>query len=193
MPDATKDLAGLGEIAAKLDGAGMHWAVFAGAAASVYGADRPLTYWDILVPAREGDRLMALFPEAELVSFQPGLLHLVIPGVDLLAGLGTVDLDSRMAGRVTRREIGGILVPVIPPEDNILLKATWGRGAEEGKHDWEDVEAMMTTLPSLDWEYLRWRAGTLNRPELVQEIMERLEGLARRKQGEEEEGASEQS
>ena len=65
-----------------------------------------------------------------------------------------------MAARVTRHEIGGIQVPVIPREDNILLKAMWGRGAEEGKHDWEDVEAMMTSVPSLDWEYLRWRAGT---------------------------------
>jgi hypothetical protein len=34
-------------------------------------------------------------------------------------------------------------VPVIPPEDNILLKALWGRGPEVGKHDWEDVREMM--------------------------------------------------
>ncbi len=189
MSSETNGIASLREIAAKLDGEGMQWAVFAGAAASVYGADRVVTDVDILVPYGEGDRLMALFPEAELVFSRPGLLHLEMPGVDLLAGLGTVNLDSRMATRVTRHEIGGILVPVIPPEDNILLKATWGRGPEEGKHDWEDVEAMMATVPSLDWEYLRWRAGTLDQPELVQEIMERLEGMAHQQQGEEEEGA----
>ena len=193
MSDESKSLAGLGEIAARLDGAGMQWVVFAGAAASVYGAERPLTDVDILVPAAEGDRLMALFPGAELVSRQPGLLHLALPGVDLLAGLGTVDLDPRMATRVTRHEVGGIQVPVIPPEDNILLKATWGRGAEEGKHEWEDVEAMMTTLPSLDWEYLRWRAGTLDQPELVQETMERLERLWQQRQDDEEEGRGERS
>jgi len=191
VSEESKGLAGLGEIAAKLDGAGMQWAVFAGAAASVYGADRVVTDVDILVPAEEGDRLMALFPEAELVFSQPGLMHLEMTGVDLLAGLGTVDLDSRMATRVTRHEIGGILVPVIPPEDNILLKATWGRGLEEGKHDWEDVEAMMASVPTIDWEYLRWRAGRLGQPELVQGIMERLEGMARRQQGEEEEGPGE--
>ena len=187
MLDESMGLAGLGEITAKLDGAGMQWVVFAGAAASVYGADRVVTDVDILVPAEEGDRLMALFPEAELVSSQPGLLHLEMPGIDLLAGMGTVNLDSRMTTRVTRHEIGGIQVPVIPPEDNILLKATWGRGAEVGKHDWEDVEAMIASVPSLDWEYLRWRAGTLDQPELVQGIMERLEGMARWQQGEEEE------
>jgi hypothetical protein len=193
VPDESKGLAGLGEIAARLDGAGMQWVVFAGAAASVYAAARPLTDVDILVPAAEGDRLMALFPGAELVSRQPGLLHLALPGVDLLAGLGTVDLDPQMATRVARHEVGGIQVPVIPPEDNILLKATWGRGPEVGKHDWEDVEAMMDTMPSLDWEYLRWRAGTMEQPERVQEIMERLEGLARRRQGGEEEEPGERS
>jgi hypothetical protein len=193
VSDESKGLAGLGEIAAKLDGAGMQWVVFAGAAASVYGADRVVTDVDILVPAAEGDRLMALFPGAELVSRQPGFLHLALPGVDLLAGLGTVDLDAQMATRMTRHEVGGTRVPVIPPEDNILLKATWGRGAEEGKHDWEDVEAMMATVPSLDWGYLRWRAGTLDQPELVQEIMERLEGLWQQRQGEEGEGRGERN
>jgi isochorismate hydrolase len=84
--------------------------------------------------------------------------------------------------------MGGIQVPVIPPEDNILLKAIWGRGPEQGKHDWEDVEAMMAFVPSLDWEYLRWRSDRLDRPELVQEVMERLEEMARLQQGETEEG-----
>jgi len=35
-------------------------------------------------------------------------------------------------------------------ENNILLKAMWGRGPEVGKHDWEDVQAMMAHLPALD-------------------------------------------
>ena len=177
----------LREIAAKLDGAGMQWAVFAGAAASVYGAERPVTDVDILVPHSEGERLMELLPEAESVFSKPGLTHLALPGVDLLAGMGTVDLDPPMAARMTRHVIGGIQVPVIPREDNILLKATWGRGAEQGKHDWEDVEAMMAAARSLDWEYLRWRAATLDKPELVQGIMRQLEALWRRLHGVEEE------
>lgn len=191
MVDESKRLACLREIAAQLDGAGITWAVFAGAAAGVYGADRPLTDVDILVPAAQGDRLTELFPDAELVLTQHGLLHLALPGVDLLAGLGTVNLDSQMAARVTRHEVGGIQVPVIPPEDNILLKAIWGRGPEQGKHDWEDVEAMMAYVPSLDWEYLRWRSDRLDRPELVQEVMERLEEMARQQRGETEEGPGE--
>jgi hypothetical protein len=177
----------LGAIAAKLDGAGMQWAVFAGAAARAYGTERAVTDVDILVPHSEGERLVELLPQAELVASRPGLTHLALPGVDLLAGMAAVDLDAPMAARITRHEIGGVQVPVIPREDNILLKAVWGRGAEQGKHDWEDVEAMIASAPSLDWEYLRWRAATLENQELVPGIMERLEGLWRRLHSEEEE------
>jgi hypothetical protein len=153
----------------------------------VYGAERVVTDVDILVPHREAQRLMELFPEAELAYSKPGLTNLALPGIDLVAGLGAVDLDAAMAARTTRHELGGIQVPLIPREDNILLKAMWDRGTDQGKHDWEDVAAMMAAAPSLDWEYLRWRATTLDRPELVPGIMERLEGLWRQLHGEEEE------
>jgi len=66
---------------------------------------------------------------------------------------------------------------VIPREDNILLKAIWGRGVDQGKHDWEDVEAMMAAAPSLDWAYLRWRAGALDEPLQGQIAVKRLEEL----------------
>ncbi len=186
MSNDTESLVSLEEIAAKLDGAGIQWALFAGAAASVYGAERAITDADILVPHDEAQRLVDLFPEAELAYSEPGLAHFALPGADLLAGLGAVDLDAPMAARITRHEIGGVRVPVIPREDNILLKATWGRGPEQGKHDWEDVEAMMAAAPSLDWQYLRWRATTLDEPELLPGIMERLEGLWGQLHGKEE-------
>jgi isochorismate hydrolase len=84
-----------------------------------------------------------------------------------------------MAARLTRHKIAGVSVPVSPPEDNILLKAMWGRGADQGKHDWEDVEAMMTYLPTLDWEYLEWRAAAFARPQDVDEVLKRLGELWR--------------
>ena len=188
MPHNREITASLDEIAAKLDGAGIQWALFAGAAASVYGAGRVITDVDILVPHGEAHRLVDLFPEAELVYSEPGLTHFALPRVDLLAGLGAVDLDAPMAARIARHELSGVQVPVISREDNIVLKATWGRGPEQGKHDWEDVEAMMAAAPSLDWQYLRWRATTLDEPELLPGIMERLEGLWEQLHGKEEEG-----
>ena len=186
MPTITNRIGRLKEIASQLDGAGLQWTVFAGAAASVYGAERVVTDLDILVPHSEVQRLLDLLPDAELVYSEPGLTHLALPEVDLLAGMGAMDLDAEMVTRIARYEIGGVQVPVIPREDNIMLKAMWGRGADLGKHDWEDVEAMMASAPSLDWEYLRWRAATLDEPELLPAIMERLQGLWKQLHGKEE-------
>jgi hypothetical protein len=167
----------LDQVARRLDASGMPWAVFAGAAALVYGAARSLTDVDILVPAAEANRLVDLFPEGDLHFAQAGILVWTLPGFDLLAGLGFVDLDAEMAARLTRHNLAGVDVSVISPEDNILLKAFMGRGPEEGKHDWEDIEAMMSHLATLDWEYLRWRASVHRDPQRVQQILGRLEEL----------------
>jgi hypothetical protein len=148
----------LEEVARRLDAAGVRWAVFAGAAATAYGVRRPITDIDILVPAAEGERVAGLFPEAHVEREQDGKIwKLNWPGCDILAGLDTLDLDAEMAVRLGHGELEGVRVPLIPAEDNIVLKAVWGRGAEEGKHDWEDVAEMMACLPTLDWEYLRRR------------------------------------
>jgi len=170
----------LDEIARRLDGAGVAWAVFAGAAAAAYGATRPLTDVDILVPSVEGDRVADLFPEARVKRCEDGSVEEIgLPGFDILAGLRAMDLDAHMAARLTRYEIAGVIVPVIPPEDNILIKAMLGRGPEVGKHDWEDIEAMMAHLPALDWAYLRWRADACQPRQCVRQALKRLETLWR--------------
>lgn len=166
----------LRETARRLDDAGIPWAVFAGAAASVYGASRPLTDIDILVPSSAGEQLATLFPEGE-IRRHAGLLAIALPGVDLVAGLVFMDLDNQMLERLEWHEIDGLRVPVIPPEDNLLLKARLGRGREVGKHDWEDVQAMMAHLPVLDWPYLRTRAKGCIQRERLQETLDRLEVL----------------
>lgn len=179
--DGSTQVLSLEEVARRLEEEGITWAVFAGAAAVAYGSARPLTDLDILVPSAEGVRLAALFPEAEVQGYENGLQGIRLPGFDILAGLPLLDLDAPMAARLTRHQILGVAVPVIPAEDNILLKAMWGRGAEQGKHDWEDVEAMMAHLPALDWDYLRWRAGTIGPTAQMQPVLEHLEGLWRQR------------
>jgi hypothetical protein len=169
----------LDEVAQRLDDARIVWAVFAGAAANAYGATRPLTDVDILVPQADRDRIADLFPEAQVLYQEDGSVRGVqLPGFDILAGLSLMDLDPEMAARLTRHEIAGTAVTVIPPEDNILIKAVFGRGPEQGKHDWEDVQAMLAHLPGIDWQYLHWRAQTCAPQERVEQALERLEALA---------------
>ena len=149
----------LKEVARRLEEAEITWCVFAGTAASVYGAKRPVTDFDLLIPSNEGNRLPSIFPDAAVEREKDGVVHgIKLPNIDIIAGLDVMDLDGNMADRLTRHPVAGIVVPVIPPEDNILLKAVWGRGSEVGKHDWEDVEAMIAHVNNLDWDYLRWRA-----------------------------------
>lgn len=59
----------------------------------------------------------------------------VLLGVDIVAGLRGMDLDAEMTARRTRHEIAGVVVPLIPPDDNILLKGLMGRGPEVDKHE----------------------------------------------------------
>jgi len=175
MPEPRTTLP-LAEIAQRLERAGIPWAVFAGAAAA-YGVTRPLTDVDILVPAAEWTRTAALFPEAQVKRRADGPVEcLQLPGFDIVAGLRAMDLDAQMAERLMRHEITGVTVPVIPPEDNILLKAMLGRGPEVGKHDWEDIGAMMAHLLALDWAYLRWRADACRPQQCVLEALWRQVG-----------------
>ncbi len=167
------------EIARLLDDNGITWAVFAGMAAFAYGSPRLPTNVDILVPVAEGDRVAALFPKARATRHK-GVKVVRLPGFGILAaGLPDMDLDEQMAARLTRHEIAGVTVPVIPPEDNILIKGLRGQGPEVGKHDWEDVQEMMMHLPTLDWKYVDWRASMCEPREHVEQVLEQLKALWR--------------
>jgi len=107
--NAPQTILSLQEVARRLNRAGVPWAVFAGAAASVYGATRPLTDVDILIPAAYGGRAAALFPEGQANRREGGAVHIVqLPGFDLVAGLTwregdstyTMDLDEQMAAHL---------------------------------------------------------------------------------------------
>lgn len=165
----------LAEVARRLEESGVTWAVFAGAAAVAYGVDRTITDVDILVPYSVGERLLELFPEGEIKRDEAGDLDgICLEGFDIIAGLRQVDLDDEMAARLTQGQVEGVPVPLIPVEDNIALKAMWGRGPEQGKHDWQDVEGMITAVDSLDWDYLRWRLEQFKPQERAAQALSRL-------------------
>lgn len=163
-------------VAERLDGAGLSWAVCAGAAAAIYGSGRPLTDVDVLVADADGERVAALFPEGETIRQAGSARGVRLPDCDLVAGLTVVDLDAEMAARLTRHNLLGVGVPVISVEDNVLLKGLWGRGADQGKHDWEDVEAMMVANAEVDWAYLEWRAASMASAE-AEAVLGRLKGM----------------
>lgn len=169
------------EVADRLDRMGVTWAVFAGAAASVYGVMRPITDVDILVAAGDGERVAAGFPEGELRRYEDGSLGVALPGLDIVALRGRVELDGEMSRRTRRHNIAGVEVPVVGPEDNMLLKGLMGRGAEQGKHDWQDVRGMVEYLPAVDWEYLEWRVEKKGPTHETQAVLQRMRSLWQQK------------
>ena len=85
--DEKKKQWALKDVARRLEASGVAWVVFAGAAATVYGADRPLTDVDILVPSSAGERLVELFPEGEIKRDETGGLDgICLQGFDIIAG-----------------------------------------------------------------------------------------------------------
>ena len=87
---------------------GVHWVVFAGAAAYCYGSKRKVTDVDILVEGEDLEKVKAVLADVE--------------GVDVVADLKmNVDgetclffMDEEMVENIQRRRLFDVEVPVIP-------------------------------------------------------------------------------
>lgn len=158
------------QAAERLNASGIPWCVFAGAAATCYGVQRPITDIDIALHSEETARILALFPEGRpKPTKHPGEYALDFGPVEIWWGtlflrggerLYAVPFDEPMRQRVTRQTILGIDVPVSAPEDIIVLKAILQRGPEQGKHNLEDIQAIAQNQGNrLDIDYLKERAS----------------------------------
>lgn len=100
--------------------------------------------------------------------------------LEIMACMDIKTTDGTFAMRCTRsvlnlgtsRRYNGWSIPFAPPEDTILLKAILARGADQGKHDIEDIAAIRDGC-YLDQDYLMRRiaeTGTAPRvsPLLIQ-------------------------
>ena len=133
----------------RLERASIPWVVFAGAAAHCYGNTREITDIDVLVKLEDLEKAKAILTSIGSEAFD------VVAFPDFF-------LDEEMVKRTKQRKLLGVTVPVIPVEDNIILKARLERGKDQGKHDVEDIQVMIKNEP-IDLEYLkkriqRWKA-----------------------------------
>jgi len=133
----------------KLNRTGVPWAIFAGAAAYCYGSRREITDIDILVKREDSEKAKVALEDIDAKGF------------DVIAS-PRFFLDDEMIKRTNWKKIFGVMVPVTPVEDNIVLKAILQRGTDQGKHDIQDIELMIKN-ERIDLEYLwkrarRWRA-----------------------------------
>jgi hypothetical protein len=177
MPQLKSTLA---DVAGRLDRSGANWGIFAGAAGVVYGVKRRLRDIDILIPTQDMPRVAALFPDAQREHNNAGRVGtLMLNGIELIAGLTqyiALEMDAPMITRLQRASILEVDVSVIGLEDNLAIKAMFGRGPEQGKHDWADITEMLVDCPDLDWDYLGWRLENAV-PLQAQDLLARLQTI----------------
>lgn len=134
----------------RLDKAGVRWVVFAGAAAYCYGSGREVTDIDILVKETDLEKAKAALK---------GVGGFDVVGVFEIStdqGICRFFMDDEMIDRTRWTRLFGVMVPVIPVEDNVIFKAILQRGEDKGKHDIEDIKHMIKN-EKIDLEYLEKR------------------------------------
>jgi hypothetical protein len=163
-----------------LDGAGVPWAVAAGAAVFLYTGNRPPTDLDLLIPLErmeEAGALLGASPKREVTGW--GEVSKLLLGDTELVGSLTVNagghscdykMDEDMIRRVRLLHFQGVPVPVLSPEDVIALKSVLQRGPEQGKHDMEDISALSEEMP-IDREYLALRLRRMGAEERARPII----------------------
>ncbi|MEM3407496.1 MAG: hypothetical protein QW806_05810 [Nitrososphaerota archaeon] len=143
------------------------WVIFAGIAAYCYGSKRKITDIDILVRS------------VDLEKAKNALKN--IKGIDIIADLRIIknnkiylfSMNNEMIERIKYRKLFDIEVPLIPVEDNIILKAILQRSKKEGKHDIEDIKSMVEN-ERIDFKYLKERIKKYQVEEIVLPVLEKL-------------------
>lgn len=170
----------LGVVQRLLDSAELPWAVFAGAAAHLYGNRRPIQDVDLLVGRGQLSTVVRLLQNnGKAVQFDGQ--RMLWRGIKLFEDvsirrsgkLHPLVLDPAMEARLRRMALLGATVLVVAPEDVVAHKLLLGRGAAEGKHDQADVEGVVRRQ-TLDPAYLLERARLLSAEELLRGKLKEL-------------------
>jgi len=147
--------------------AGVHWVVFAGAAAYCYGSERKVTDVDVLVEGEELEKVKAVLADVEDVDVVADLKIKVAEETCLFF------MDEEMVENIQRRKLFDVEVPVVPVEDNVIFKAILQRGENQGKHDIEDIEHMVAN-ERIDLEYLEKRIQKYHAAKRVKPLLRSL-------------------
>jgi hypothetical protein len=159
----------LSVVKARLDEAGVRWAIFAGAAAHCYGSTIEVTDIDILVANDDLEKAKVALKEVNLKGFDFGAGGTISTPQSVCRFF----LGEEAIRRIQRKQFLGMDVPIISVEDNILFKAILQRGEEEGKHDVEHIKDMVKH-EKIDLEYLRKRVRECTAEKRVSPLLKTL-------------------
>ena len=144
-----------------LEAGDVPYVVIGGVASAALGRPRASGDIDLLVRPHDARRALCELASAGFETDETNLAWIfkaTKQGVllDLLFRVkGDIYLDDDMLERAPRREVGGRLVPIMPAEDLLVVKAI--AHDEESSRHWFDALALIARVP-LDWDYLLARA-----------------------------------
>jgi predicted nucleotidyltransferase len=151
----------LADAVAAFERADIPYVLIGGLASAVHGRPRTSRDIDVLVRHADAKRALAALGEAgfETEETNPQWIFKATKDdvqVDLIFWLkGDIYLDDEMLERSEERDIDGVHVRVIPPEDLIVVKAVIHD--EQTPRHWGDALGVIADT-DLDWDYLARRA-----------------------------------
>jgi hypothetical protein len=151
-------------VLAKLEAAGIRYGLYAGSHVAALTNNRVPTDVDLLVHDADLTKLCQAFPFAKTKDLGNGGVFLYVGNDDIIECMGRADLITEgtaypfrltdaSVSRLTSHTIDGLTISLVDPVDTILLKAILQRGAEQGKHDLEDIAAILAKI-NIDEVYL---------------------------------------
>lgn len=151
----------LAEAVGAFERADVPYVLIGGLASAVHGRPRTSRDIDVLVRHADARRALAALGEAgfETEETNPQWIFKATKDdvqVDLIFWLkGDIYLDDEMLERSEERDVDGVPVRVIPPEDLIVVKAVIHD--EQTPRHWGDALGVIADT-DLDWDYLARRA-----------------------------------
>jgi hypothetical protein len=158
--------ASLPEVLSVLAGTGIRYGLYAGAHVAVLTDNRPAADVDFLVHDDDIDALADIFPSAGnkrtgsatffSIDGDGPIEFMARANIRKDGAVYPFRLTDLALGRVGTYDARLASVKVVDPVDTLLLKALLRRGRDQGKHDLEDIQAVLAQV-EIDTGYLRAR------------------------------------
>ena len=178
---------GLTPVLSAINSASIRYGLHGGSHVSLLTSNREINDLDFLVADEDFNRLKRLFPEAKTKDRGKygSALFLIIGQNEELEFFSHTDFDiagshytfrlSEACWNHTRLiKSGGQEIRLLNEVDTILQKAMLQRKEKEGKHDLEDIEAILQNR-EIDKEYLQTRLSEINPDERLLKILRKFQ------------------